>query len=109
MTDVARYAVVKSGSRQYRVSAGSKILVNKVDGQVGQSLTLDKIMMVGGAGVAVKIGAPFVDGATVNAKIVGHERGRKVVIFKKHRTHGFTKKQGHRQELTRLAIEEINA
>ena len=107
MNDEKKYAVIESGGKQYRVCAGQTILVEKLDGQVGDAVSLDKVLLVGGGPVV--IGAPYVEGASVNAKITALKKERKIRIFKKKIKTGYTKRQGHRQQKTALLVESINA
>ena len=101
------YAVVKTGGKQYRVSAGQKIKVEQIPADVGSEITLDQVLMVG-EGESVKIGTPVVDGAAVTATVVSHGRHDKVKIFKMRRRKHYIKHQGHRQNYTELRIEAIS-
>ena len=102
------YAVVKTGGKQYRVSAGEKIKVEQIPADVGAEITLDQVLMVG-EGESVRIGTPLVAGATVTAKVVAHGRHAKVKIFKMRRRKHYQKHQGHRQNYTELEIAGISA
>ena len=102
------YAVVATGGKQYRVSPGDRIEVEKLAGEVGQTIALDHVMMVGGEGQAVSIGTPRLDDAWVEAQIVAQKRGKKIIIFKHKRRKGYRRKQGHRQSLTALKITGIH-
>ncbi len=102
------YAVIKTGGKQYRVSAGEKLKVEQIPADIGQEITLDQVLMVG-SGSDVKVGAPLVAGAMVTAKIVAHGRGEKVRIFKLRRRKHYQKHQGHRQNFTEIEISAINA
>ena len=102
------YAVIKTGGKQYRVSAGQKLKVEQIPADVGAEVTLDQILMVG-EGESVKIGAPFIAGASVKATVVSHGRHDKVKIFKMRRRKHYQKHQGHRQNYTELRIEAISA
>ncbi len=102
------YAVVKTGGKQYRVSAGQKLKVEQIPAEVGAEVTLDQVLMVG-EGESVKIGAPLVAGASVKAVVVSHGRHDKVKIFKMRRRKHYQKRQGHRQNYTELRIEAIAA
>ena len=102
------YAVVKTGGKQYRVSAGQKLKVEQIPADVGAEITLDQILMVG-EGESVKIGAPTVSGASIKATVVSHGRHDKVKIFKMRRRKHYQKHQGHRQNYTELRIDAINA
>ena len=100
------YAVVTAGNRQYRVSPGDKIDVEKLAGAVGDTIALTHVQLVG-QGADVMIGAPVVAGARVEAQIVEQKRGKKIIIFKHRRRKGYRRKQGHRQSLTSLQITGI--
>ena len=102
------YAVIKTGGKQYRVSAGQKLKVEQIPADVGAEVTLDQILMVG-EGETVKIGAPFLAGATVKATVISHGRHDKVKIFKMRRRKHYQKHQGHRQNYTELRIDAIAA
>ena len=102
------YAVIKTGGKQYRVSAGQKLKVEQIPADVGAEVTLDQILMVG-EGESVKIGAPFLAGATDNCTVVSHGRHDKVKIFKMRRRKHYQKRQGHRQNYTELRIDTIAA
>ena len=102
------YAFIKTGGKQYKVSEGDIVKVEKLDGEVGSSVVLDTVLSVG-EGDSITIGTPTVEGAKVMAEIVEQSKGKKVIIFKKKRRQGYTKKQGHRQFFTGLKIQEIKA
>ena len=102
------YAVIKTGGKQYRVTNGLKLKVEQIPADVGAEVTLDQILMVG-EGEAVKIGAPFLAGATVKATVISHGRHDKVKIFKMRRRKHYQKRQGHRQNYTELRIDSIAA
>ncbi len=101
------YAVIKTGGKQYRVAAGDKLRVEKLPGNVGDAVTFDQVLMVGGE--AVKLGRPLVGGAKVEAKILGQELGKKLVVFKFRRRKNYRRKNGHRQPFTALEITNIVA
>lgn len=101
------YAVIKTGGKQYRVAAGEKIKVEQIAADVGQEITFDEVLAVGGEG-ALQIGAPTVSGASVVAKVVAHGKHDKVRIFKMRRRKHYQKRQGHRQGYTELEIGAIN-
>ncbi|GBG01616.1 50S ribosomal protein L21 [Azospira sp. I13] len=102
------YAVVKTGGKQYRVVAGEKLKVEQIPADIGAQITLDQILMVG-EGESVKIGAPLVQGASVQATVVSHGRHDKVKIFKMRRRKHYQKHQGHRQNYTEIRIDGISA
>ena len=101
------YAVVRSGGKQYRVSPGGSVRVEKLAGEVGSKVTLDEVLMVGGEG-DVKIGTPTVDGASVSGTITAQGRGDKIRVFKMKRRKGYRRTQGHRQDYTEIAIDGIS-
>ena len=100
------YAVVRSGGKQYRVSPGGSVRVEKLDGEVGSKITLDEVLMIGGD-ADVKIGTPTVDGASVSGTITAQGRGDKIRVFKMKRRKGYRRTQGHRQDYTEIAIDGI--
>jgi len=101
------YAVIKTGGKQYRVSAGEKLKVEQIPADVGAQITLDQILMVG-EGETVKVGAPLVAGATITATVLSQGRHDKIKIFKMRRRKHYQKHQGHRQNYTELRIDAIN-
>jgi large subunit ribosomal protein L21 len=102
------YAVIKTGGKQYRVSAGQKLKVEQIPADVGATITLDQVLMVG-EGEHVKVGAPLVVGAAVKCTVVSHGRHDKIKIFKMRRRKHYQKHQGHRQNYTELRIDAISA
>ena len=99
------YAVVKTGAKQFRVTPGDVIRVEKLDGEAGDTVTLGDVLMVGGD--SPEIGAPMVSGASVAASIVDQARDKKIIVFKKRRRQNYRRKKGHRQHYTVLRIDEI--
>ena len=99
------YAVVKTGAKQFRVTPGDVIKVEKLDGAAGDTVTLGDVMMLGGD--SPEIGAPTVEGASVAASILEQARDKKVIVFKKRRRQNYRRKKGHRQHMTVLRIDEI--
>jgi len=102
------YAVIKTGGKQYRVSPGDSIEVEKLPHEVGQQIELGEVLLVAN-GSSTRVGQPLVDGAKVKATVTRQARGRKVVIFKYRSSKRYRRKTGHRQYLTRLRIDEIVA
>ena len=100
------YAVLETGSKQYRVSAGDQVEVERLATEVGQAVTLDRVLLVNNEG-KISVGSPTVANAAVIADVVGHIRGEKKIAFKMKRRKGYHKTIGHRQELTVLKIKEI--
>ena len=100
------YAVVKTGGKQYRVEEGDVVRVEKLNGEIGETLALDQVFFIGGDGQA-KIGTPILTEAKVTAEIVEQRLAKKIIVFKKKKRKGYSRKQGHRQKLTTLRIVEI--
>ncbi|HET6519851.1 MAG TPA: 50S ribosomal protein L21 [Geminicoccaceae bacterium] len=100
------YAVIKTGGKQYRVAEGDVIRVERLDGDVGGTLALDQVLMVGG-GEEPRIGTPLVQGASVTVEVLDQTRGPKIIVFKKKRRKNYRRKKGHRQDLTVLRVREI--
>jgi len=101
------YAVIKTGGKQYKVSEGEFLKVEKLEGNIGDSIEFAEVLMVGGERVA--IGAPLVSGASVTARIAAQGKDKKVLVFKSKRRKDSRKLRGHRQERTVLKIEKISA
>ncbi|MAR55668.1 MAG: 50S ribosomal protein L21 [Rickettsiales bacterium] len=101
------YAVIKTGGKQYKVSEGDTLTVEKLDGDAGAKVSLSDVLGLGGD--KPQFGAPLVDGASVDAEIIEQTRGDKVIAFKKKRRHNYRRKIGHRQMLTKIRITGINA
>jgi large subunit ribosomal protein L21 len=102
------YAVVKTGGKQYRVSPGDSIDVEKLPYEVGHQIELDQVLLVAN-GSGAKIGQPLVKGAKVKATVTRQAKGRKVIIYKYRPSKRYRRKKGHRQHFTRLRIDEIVA
>jgi large subunit ribosomal protein L21 len=102
------YAVVSSGGKQYRVEAGSELVVERIPGDAGASITFDRVLLVGD-GDAVTVGTPTVDGASVSGTVLGEAKGPKLIVFKFKQKVKYRRKNGHRQHLTRVRIDEISA
>ncbi len=103
------YAVIKTGGKQYRVQPGDLLVVEKLDGDVGAQVAFDQVLMVGGEGGDVLVGAPTVDGAVVTATLIETRKGEKVKIFKKIRRQGYRRTRGHRQFETVLRVTGLEA
>lgn len=102
------YAVLETGGKQYRVVAGDKLEVERLETEAGKPFTFDRVLLVNADG-KLSVGSPTVSGATVTADVVEHIRGEKKVTFKMKRRKGYHKTIGHRQELTVVQIKTINA
>lgn len=100
------FAIVQTSGKQYRVAAGEMIKVDHVDADVGATVTLDRVLMIGGD--SPRIGAPTVDGVSVTARVVEHFQGDKVITFKYMRTRRFRRRVGYRHSHTTLEILSIN-
>ncbi|WBY08119.1 50S ribosomal protein L21 [Sphingomonas sp. 7/4-4] len=98
------FAIVRTGGKQYRVAAGDKIVVEKLDGEAGSTVTLGDVLLAG-EGSELKA----TDGLTVSAEIIAQAKGEKVIVFKKRRRHNYRRKNGHRQNHTILKIIAIGA
>ena len=101
------YAIIVTGGKQYKVEAGDTLFIEKLDVEADSEVTFDKVIAVG-SDDGIKVGAPYVDGATVTAKAIKNGKGKKVLIFKYKPKKGYHKKQGHRQPYTKLEIKKIN-
>lgn len=101
------YAIIKTGGKQLKVTEGQEIFVEKVNGEVGDTVTFDEVLFVGGDDT--KVGAPLVDGAAVEAEIVKQGRGKKVTTYRYIRRKDSHRKQGHRQPYTKLTVNSIKA
>lgn len=102
------YAVVKTGGKQYRVSAGEKLKIEQIPAEVGAEIVLDQVLLVAD-GDAVRMGTPLLEGAQITARVLAHGRGEKVRIFKLHRRKHYRRTQGHRQNYTEIEILGIAA
>lgn len=102
------YAIVEIAGQQFKVEKDRKVYVHRLTDEEGAVIELDNVLFVDNDG-QVKIGTPKVEGATVTAKVLSHLKGDKVIIFKKKRRKTFERKNGHRQYLTQILIESINA
>ena len=99
------YAIIATGGKQYKVSEGDKVRVEKLDGEVGAAVTFDQVLLVGGDSVTV--GSPCVEGAAVEGKITAQGKGKKVIVYKYKPKTGYHKKNGHRQLFTEVEITNI--
>lgn len=102
------YAVIETGGKQYRVEPGDVVDVETLDGGEDGSVEFDRVLMVGGDD-GVQVGSPVVDGAKVTASLVDQVRGPKIRVFKYKRRKGYRRTRGHRQNLSRVRIDEIQA
>jgi large subunit ribosomal protein L21 len=104
------YAIVEHGGKQYRVSPGDELVVERTEAdlQAGDSLLFERVMLVSQQG-AVRVGKPVVEGALVRGSVVAPARGPKIIVFKKKRTKGYRRTNGHRQDLYRVRVDGIEA
>ena len=100
------YAIVEIAGQQFKVEKDQQVFVHRLEGKEGSKVTFDNVLLLDNAG-SVTIGAPAIEGAEVTAKILGHLKGDKVIVFKKKRRKGYRVKNGHRQALTEILIEGI--
>ncbi|MBM3566759.1 MAG: 50S ribosomal protein L21 [Alphaproteobacteria bacterium] len=103
------FAVIVTGGKQYRVGQGDRLTVERLPGEVGTMIALDKVLMIGEAGKAPTIGTPTVAKAAVFAEILAQDQGDKVIVFKKRRRKNYRRRVGHRQDQTRLRIVGVSA
>ena len=102
------YAIIVTGGTQYKVSEGDTLFIEKLDAEEGANVTFDQVLLAG-EGDDVKVGAPTVDGATVEAKVVKNGKAKKIYVFKMKRKKNERTKKGHRQPFTKVEITKINA
>ncbi len=101
------YAVIETGGKQYKVEQDDVLFIEKLDVEAGETVTFDKVLAVGGG--ELKIGAPYVDGATVSATVEKNGKSKKIIVYKYKPKKHYHKKQGHRQPYTKVKITAINA
>ncbi|AGC67538.1 50S ribosomal protein L21 [Thermoclostridium stercorarium subsp. stercorarium DSM 8532] len=102
------YAIIETGGKQYKVQEGDVLFVEKLSAEEGQTVVFDKVLAVSEAG-ELKVGTPVVEGAAVTAKVLGHGKGKKIIVFKYKPKKNYRRKRGHRQPYTKVQIEKINA
>ncbi len=101
------YAVIETGGKQYKVSEGDFIFVEKLEVEAGDTVKIDKVLAIANDG-DINVGAPYVDGASVEASVVKNGKDKKIIVYKYKPKKGYHKKQGHRQPYTKLEIKKIN-
>lgn len=101
------YAIIETGGKQYKVEQGDVVFVEKLGIEEGETVTFDKVLVIGGDDV--KVGAPYVDGASVTATVAKNGKDKKIIVYKYKPKKGYHKKQGHRQPYTKVEITAINA
>lgn len=102
------HAIVTTGGKQYRLSVGDRVDVEKIEGDVGEEVTLTKVLLVSDGAGHTRIGTPTVPNASVVCRIVAQDKNKKVIVFKSKRRKGYKRKLGHRQPYTRLQVEAIH-
>jgi len=100
------YAIVEIAGQQFKVSKDQKLFVHRLPNEEGEKVTFDRVLLVDNNG-AITVGAPAISGASVEAKVLKHLKGEKVLVFKKKRRKGYKVKNGHRQYLTQVVIENV--
>ena len=100
------YAIVETGGKQYKLEEGRYVDIELIDGEENDKVVFDKVVMLVN-GAKSKVGAPYVEKATVEGKIVKHDKAKKVIVFKQRAKKGYRKKQGHRQFFTRVMVTKI--
>ncbi len=101
-------AIVNIAGQQFKVTEGQELFVHQLEAAAGSSVSFDQVMMVDNNG-SIAVGTPVLSNATVNATVIGNQKGDKVIVFKKKRRKGYQKKNGHRQCFTKIKIESITA
>jgi large subunit ribosomal protein L21 len=102
------YAIVEIAGQQFKVSKDLKVYVHRLTNEEGSKISFDKVLLLDDSG-SITLGAPAIEGASVEAKVLQHLKGDKVIVFKKKRRKGYKKRNGHRQYLTQIVIEGISA
>ena len=101
------YAIIETGGKQYKVAQGDVVFIEKLNAEAGETVTFDKVLVVGGDDI--KVGAPYVSGASVSATVAKQGKAKKIIVYKYKPKKGYHKKQGHRQHYTKVEITAINA
>ena len=101
------YAVIATGGKQYRVSVGDELFIEKIAGEQGEDITFDQVLAVSDDESGLKAGTPMVDGASVSAEVVKQGKQKKVIVYKMNAKKGYRRKKGHKQDLTLVKIKDI--
>ena len=102
------YAIMETGGKQYKVAVGDTLFIERLDNDANDKVTFEKVIMVSDKG-GVNVGAPYVEGATISAKVLKNGKAKKIIVFKMKPKKGYRRKQGHRQPYTQVEITGINA
>ena len=102
------YAIIETGGKQYKVQEGDILFIDRLEAEEGSTVTFDKVLALSVEGV-VTFGKPYLEGANVEAKVLGHGKHKKIIVFKYKPKKNYRKKQGHRQPYTKVEIEKINS
>ncbi|MEI6749917.1 MAG: 50S ribosomal protein L21 [Bacteroidales bacterium] len=102
------YAIVEIAGQQFKVENGAEVFVHRLEGETGSKVEFENVLLIDNEG-KINVGKPMVKGASVSATIISHDRAEKVIVFKKKRRKGYQKSSGHRQDLTKIKIENISA
>lgn len=100
------YAIIETGGKQIKVEEGQEIYIEKLDAEAGNSVTFGNVVFV--SGDDAKVGAPFIEGATVTGKVEKHGRAKKIIVYKFKKRKNYRRKQGHRQPYTKVIIDKID-
>ncbi len=100
------YAIIEASGKQFRIQEGNKIVIDKLDAEVGSEVVFDRVVMCSDG--SAQFGAPYINGAKVTAEVLEHGRADKIIVFKKNRRKSYRKTQGHRQDYTALSIKGIS-
>ncbi len=101
------YALIQTGGKQYKVSEGTVVKIEKVDGEAGGNIVLDQVLMINDENGGIKVGSPLLENATVTARILEQGKNKKIIVYKYKKRKNYRRKQGHRQPFTRVLIEKI--
>ncbi|RKD75663.1 LSU ribosomal protein L21P [Sinobaca qinghaiensis] len=100
------YAIIETGGKQIKVEEGQEVYIEKLDAEAGNSVTFENVVFV--SGDDAKVGAPFIEGATVTGKVEKHGRAKKIIVYKFKKRKNYRRKQGHRQPYTKVIIDKID-